>query len=452
MFNQASFTPWTLFVDCGIISILLLIGKYLRVRVKWIQKLFIPPSLLAGLFGLVLGPNGLDWIPLSPYISTYSAILIALIFGALPLTSPPFSFKSVTHRVGSVWAYAQLGLLLQWGLVGLFGLFVLKAIWPELNDAFGIMLPTGFYGGHGTAAAIGATFQEHGWEDAVSLGMTTATIGVVCSIIGGLMMIKWAARKRHTAFVTDFKDLPSEMRSGLVPKHKRDSLGEATTSSISIESLTLHLSIILTIAFLGYMVSQGIKSLYPLLEIPIFSCAFIIGLLLSKIFHHFRVAAYINVETAQRLSSSFTDLLVAFGVASIQLGVVLKYTWPLLTLILAGILIVWFITFYLGQKLAHSYWFERTIFAWGWWTGSMAMGIALLRIVDPRQASKAMDDYAIAYLPIAPVEIIIITLAPILFLNGYGLWLLLGCLLASAVILLLAVKLHWWERNPQKQP
>ena len=446
MFEHHTFTPWTLFTDAGFISILLLIGKYLRVRVKGIQKLFIPPSLLAGIIGLALGPNGLGWIPLSPYISTYSAILIALVFGALPLSSPKFTLKTVTQRVGPVWAYAQLGLLLQWSLVGLFGYFILSLIWPQLPDAFAIMLPTGFYGGHGTAAAIGATFQEHGWEDAVSLGMTTATLGVVFAIIGGLFMIKWAAKQRHTAFVTDFKDLPDEMRRGLIPKEKRDSIGEATTSSISIESLTLHISIIVMIAFFGYWVSQAVKSLYPVLEIPIFSSAFIIGLGLNKAFQRFRVSNYINIETTQRLSSLFTDLLVAFGVASIHLGVVVKYTLPLLTLVAVGVLIVWFITFYLGKKLSHSYWFERTIFAWGWWTGSMAMGIALLRIVDPKQASKAMDDYAIAYLPIAPVEILIITLAPILYINGFGIYLLLGCLLASLVIILLSVKMKWWRK------
>ena len=75
-------------------------------------------------------------------------------------------------------------------LVGLFGLYVIKLIWPDLNDAFGIMLPTGFYGGHGTAAAIGSAFEGLGWDEARSLGMTTATVGVICSIIGGLLMVK----------------------------------------------------------------------------------------------------------------------------------------------------------------------------------------------------------------------------------------------------------------------
>ena len=85
--------------------------------------------------------------------------------------------KEVAKRVGPMWAYAQVGMLLQWALVGLFGLYVIKLIWPDLNDAFGIMLPTGFYGGHGTAAAIGSAFEGLGWDEARSLGMTTATVG-----------------------------------------------------------------------------------------------------------------------------------------------------------------------------------------------------------------------------------------------------------------------------------
>ena len=47
-----AFNPWTLFVDIGIISLLLLLGKLMRVKIKFIQKLFIPPSLLAGFIGL----------------------------------------------------------------------------------------------------------------------------------------------------------------------------------------------------------------------------------------------------------------------------------------------------------------------------------------------------------------------------------------------------------------
>ena len=55
---MTDFTPWTLFVDTGIISVLLLLGKLMRVKIRFIQRLFIPPSLLAGFIGLSLGPHG----------------------------------------------------------------------------------------------------------------------------------------------------------------------------------------------------------------------------------------------------------------------------------------------------------------------------------------------------------------------------------------------------------
>ncbi len=447
MFNTEIFTPWVLLSDLGIISALLLVGKLIRVKVKLIQKLFIPPSLIAGVLGLAFGPNGLGWLPLSGSMGTYAAVLIALVFGALPLSSPKFSAKEVAGRVGPMWAFAQLGMLVQWGLAGLFGIFVLKLFWPELNDAFGVMLSTGFYGGHGTAAAIGEAFNGLGWDEAASLGMTTATMGVICAIIGGLIMIKWAAKNKQTAFIADFADLPNELRSGLVPEEKRDPIGSATTSAISIEPLTFHLAMVLLVAFLGYSMSVGVKQLYPQLELPVFSCAFIIGLLLKKAFDATGVTNYICPQTTQRIGSMATDLLVAFGVASIKLGVVVKYAIPLVVLIIAGALMVFAVTFFFGRRLSKTYWFERTIFAWGWWTGTMAMGIALIRIVDPKLASKAMDDYALAYLPIAPVEIILITFVPIMFVNGMGVWLSLGCLVLSALIVLLAVKMGWWIKK-----
>ena len=77
----------------------------------------------------------------------------------------------------------------------------------------------------------------------------------------------------------------------------------------------------------------------------------------------------------------------------------------------------------------------------------MAMGIALLRIVDPKLSSKAMDDYALAYLPIAPVEIALITFMPILFTNGLGVWLLVGCLLLAALTLLIAWRAKWFVKR-----
>ena len=444
MFDLTNFTPWVFFTDAGFICALLLVGKFLRVKVRLIQKLFIPPSLLAGILGLAFGPNGLGWIPLSDNIGTYSAILIAVVFGALPFSSPRFKVKEVARRVGPMWAYSQFGMLFQWAVMGLFGLLVLKLIWPGLSDAFGVMLPTGFYGGHGTAAAIGSAFEGLGWDEATSLGMTTATIGVIVAILGGLLFIKIATKKGQTSYIADFNQLPAEYRSGLLPEEKREPTAIGTTSPISIDSHVFHLALVIVAAFGGYLMSRGVKMLWPKLELPVFSCAFVVGMLIKLGFNKAGAATYIDAKTTGSISSSATDLLVACGVASIKLGVVVKYAWPLIVLTVVGIAVTVFTVFWFGRHLNRKDWFEKSIFAWGWWTGTMAMGIALLRIADPKMQSHAMDDYALAYLPCAPVEILLITFVPILFAAGQGLWLMLGCLAVSLLILLLAKRAKWW--------
>ena len=199
------FTPWTLFVDLGVISLLLLAGKLMRVKIKLIQKLFIPPSLLAGFLGLALGPNGFGVIPLSTQTGVYAGILIAFIFGALPLTSQ--KVRGEGAAVGSMWAYSQAGMLLQWALGGLLGLLVLNRFWP-LSPGFGITMPGGYCGGHGTAAAIGQSFANLGYDEILTLAMTAATAGIVAAVIVGLVIVKWGTKRRYASFLASYDDLP----------------------------------------------------------------------------------------------------------------------------------------------------------------------------------------------------------------------------------------------------
>ncbi|MCL2739152.1 MAG: sodium:glutamate symporter [Bacteroidales bacterium] len=446
-----TFTAWTLFTDFGIISALLLLSQLMRAKIKWIQQLFIPPCLLTGFIGLALGPNGLNWLPLSSAISVYPAILIAMVFAALALGMAKSSFSEIKNRVGGLWVYAQNGLLMQWGLSGLFGLLVLRQIWPDLHPGIGTILATGYYGGHGTAAAVGSSFENFGWSDATTLGMTIATVGLVSAVLGGLIVIKWATRKNYTKFIADFKDLPPELRTGLLPENKRESMGTATTSSISIESFTFHLALVFVVALGGYMLSKGVEGLYSDLKLPVFSCAFVAGLFIKQLMNGIKATQYICPTVTSRLGGTFTDFLVAFGVASIKLDVVVQYAVPLILIAVFGILLVIFTVFYFGRKILKDYWCEKTIFCYGWWSGTMATGIALLRIVDPKFQSKTLDDAAMAYLPIAPLEIAVITIAPIAFSIGMGLWMSLACLAMTFVCLYITRRIGWWNTSPKQQ-
>ena len=438
-----TFTPWTLFVDIGIISLLLLAGKLMRVKIKWVQKLFIPPSLLAGFIGLACGPHGFDILPLSNQTGTYAGILIAFIFGALPLTSQ--KTKGDNKEIGKMWVYSQTGMLLQWAFGGLLGLLILNHIWP-LNPAFGITMPSGFCGGHGTAAAIGQAFGQLGHDEILTLAMTAATFGIVASVILGLIFVKWGAKNKHTTYLADYKDLPSELRTGLLPPEKRESIGESTCSSISIDSLTFNLAIICAIALGGYGISKLAAHFMPGFELPVFSCAFVFGILFKKLLDKTRASESICPQTVGHISGAMTDYLVTFGIASIKLSVVLEYIVPLAILLLSGLAVTLIYVFFMARKLMKECWFEKALFTWGWFTGTMAMGIALLRVVDPKMKSRCMDSYALAYLFIAPVEISLITFAPVAFVNGYGLLFAGICLVAGLCVLFVAYFKKWFIR------
>ena len=437
-----AFNPWTLFVDIGIISLLLLLGKLMRVKIKFIQKLFIPPSLLAGFIGLALGPHGFDVLPISSQTGTYAGILIAFIFGALPLTSQK---TKGNQEIGAMWVYSQAGMLLQWAFGGLLGLLVLSQFWP-LSPAFGITMPSGYCGGHGTAAAIGQAFGQLGQDEILTLAMTAATFGIVASVILGLIFVKWGTKNKHTAYLADYKDLPSELRTGLLPQEKRESMGESTCSSISIDSLTFNLAIISAIALGGYGISKLAAYYMPGFELPVFSCAFVAGIIIKKMLDKTRASESICPQTVGHISGAMTDYLVAFGIASIKLSVVLEYIVPLAILLLSGLAVTLIYVFFMGRKLMKECWFEKALFTWGWFTGTMAMGIALLRVVDPKMKSRCMDSYALAYLFIAPVEIALITFAPVAFVNGYGLLFASICLVAALGVLSVAYFKKWFIR------
>ena len=413
-----TFTPWTLVVDLGIISALMLLGKLIRVKVKGIQRFLIPPAVIAGIIGLILGPEALGWLPLSGSLGTYAGILIAFVFAALPFTST--SKAREVAKVKRMWGYSQGGMLLQWGFGGLLGILVLGQIWP-LNDSFGITMPAGFCGGHGSAAALGDAFANFGQEEVLTLAMTSATVGIICSIVLGLIFLRIGTKRGYSACLTQAENLPEELRTGLVAPENRKSIGESMFSSISISTLTFNLSLIALVVLGGYLVSKGVSKVAPSLELPVFSCSYIVGILVKFLCDRTKVSERIDTETSSSLSGMFTDYLVAFGIASIKISVVAQYLVPMIILFALGLVFTSCYVYIAAKYIFKEYWFEKAMFSWGWFTGTMAMGMALLRIADPDSRSRCIDHYAIAYIFIAPVEIALITFAPIIFTSGYGL-------------------------------
>ena len=168
-----------------------------------------------------------------------------------------------------------------------------------------------------------------------------------------------------------------------------------------------------------------------------FALAVICGALIQTLLDALGVGRHVDRPTIGRIGSSISDFLVAFGVASIPLTIVAEYAAPILAMSVFGFAHATLITLWIARRTFHNYWFERGLFTFGYATGVVAMGIALLRVVDPQRKSTTLDDYGLAYLPIAVVEIAVLSTLPLWIARG-AVW-MPGVLLTAAAAGLLLI-------------
>lgn len=429
-----SMTPWQLFIDLGLAAVLLLIASLLRAKVRPVQRMFLPASVVAGLLGLAVGPNGAGWLPLSDAFGSYPGILIGLVFAALPFVSGEAPLSALTGRLARLWAFSSVAILLQWGVGIAVAALLLRQMWPELNPGFGALIAVGFVGGHGTAAAVGQVLADLGWPQASSLAMTSATVGILSAVVGGMLWVRWGAATGQARYVTRFQDLPPELRTGLVSADRRQPTGTETVSASAIDGLVLHFSLIAAAGLAGYYASHWAATWFDAFRLPVFCLAFVAGSLLRLGLRATGAIDYVDRKTMGHLCGSLTDLLVVFGIASIRIPVLIEYALPLSILLLAGIAVCGALFRCLGPRFFAEHWFERSLFTWGWITGITALGIALLRVVDPRNESESLADFGVAYLFLAPIEVGLLAIAPQVLMQGPGWWLVAVTLVGALAL------------------
>ncbi|OHR34394.1 sodium:glutamate symporter [Corynebacterium sp. HMSC074C05] len=427
------YTPFDVLMDIGWISLLLIIGNLMRRFIPWFQKLLIPAPITAGLLGLLLGPNALGIIQFSEHFGDYATILIAAVFGALPFTMD-FDAK-VRQRARTMWSYSVGMYLAQWGFFALLGVILFAPLF-NTPDWFGIMLPVGFVGGFGVAAAVGGALDSAGTE-ATSLGFTAAAVGMFSAIVGGVIFARWGSKKGHTNELPALDKLPEDMRTGIISlPGQRPSVGRATTSPSSIEPIALHVAALAGTLFLANILTNLVNDAFPALSFPLFAMAFLVGLAGVGVLHLIKAPHYLDTKLMGSVSGASTDFLVAVGIASIVPAVVATYIVPLIILFVVGLAFCLVVFFYVAPRVFEHGWFERAVFSWGWATASVATGIAVLKIVDPEQKSGTLEEFGMAYVGFAPFEIAAAILAPIAIIAGL-VWLFGGVALIGGLALLI---------------
>lgn len=438
--------------DFCLMSLLMFLSKIIRIKVKVVQRLFIPSALIAGLLGLALGEQGLNLLPFSGEMSSYPGILIAVLFASMFLgKQEKTSFKSMISSVGDTFFVNAAAEMSQFGLFIILGSALLPVLFSGIQEAFGLMLPAGFIGGHGTAAAVGEALGASGWDEALSVGQTFATIGLLGGIGIGIILVNIGLRKGYVESAGDMKNVLSEMSSGLVPEEERQSIGDATVNPMSIDPLTWHLALILIAVGAAYLVNMGLKVLIPSLAFPLYGLALLCSVVLQKALKSIKMDSYVDRRIITHIGSSATDYLIAFGVATTKISVVIKYARPILFLSALGFIFVVVWHFTVSRRFFRNHWYERSLYIFGMSSGVMATGVILLRIVDPEFRTGVLEDFGVAWIFMSIVDLLIVSLAPALVVSGHGL--LFGlCLLVLAVCcLFLSGRIFGFNATRRKQ-
>ncbi len=407
-----------------IIGALILVAKWIRRRLRLLQRLFLPSSIIAGTLALLLGPqvlgrlapvDGLEqglWT--EPLLNVWSAmpgLLISVVFACLFLgksISPP---REIWRKAGPMVAHGQT---LAWGqyVVGLSLVVLLLAPLTGIDPMAGALIEIGFEGGHGTAAGLGDTFRELGFASGADLALGMATFGVVAGVVLGTVLINWAVWRGHLAAPDKLGPDDSEALSS--PENVDAPPPEARLQDQSIEPLSVHLGFVAFAVGLGWLLLEGLVLAerhllipwgWPALmdHIPLFPLAMIGGVLVQLLGSRLGYARLIDRRLMNRIGGLALDLLIVAALATLSLQVLGDNLVVLLALILAGITWNLFGFLVLARMMFPRDWVTNGLANFGQGMGMTVVGLLLVRMSDPHGRSGAMEAFGYKQLLFEPV-------------------------------------------------
>ena len=392
----------------AVLSVLLVCGVILRAKVKIFQKLYLPACVIGGFVGLLLGPNVLDILPISEdmmsAVSALPSVLFIPVIAALPVCSGKIDFKNIKKQKAPLICAAVicLGFTLQYA-VGLLVNLLSDFLGTETYPTFGLELAMGFGGSHGQVGAVGGmleALEQPYYQTAMGVTSTTATVGILGGLIIGTFMINMAIRRNYTVVVKDISAVPKEMSVGYYSRgQKRPSLGEQTMITSSVETLSLHLGLMLLATGGGDVLSNYINKLgWSLLgAIATWVYALLVMYVLWFIIRKCKLDYLFDEKVKNSITGLITDYLIVAAIMSIPVEVVASYWQPLLVMCILGLIMTPLLIYFVCKKCLDEYWFENTLGSLGCLTGQFITGMLLIKMADPDLETPVLADFGAGY-------------------------------------------------------
>lgn len=416
------------------VAILLLLGVVVRQTFRPLQLLYIPGSVVAGFVGLLcvtlltrFGSQGITeaTAEVNATLAGWPGPLIAVVFAAMMLQqaggSPRPRDESTANRVARQGVMVWI-IVLGETMVGLSATWLLIQPFYDVPNSFGMLIETGFAGGHGTAAAMGQVFanEQVGLDAGLDLGLLMATCGLVYGVVSGIVWINvasrlgWMKTKEVTApessagagerIPIGYQTIPSEAIDPLLMQIVWIALAVGT--GMLMQSLVMALAgridgVIGAGAAAGSVGAEAELSkrlaATNFMDFPLFIYTMFGGWLVRRVLRRFGQADRIDSATVQRLSSTAMEVLVVAAITSLKLSAVAALIGPFSILFVCGAIWAAICLMVISRHvLPREHWFELALVNYGMSTGTTATGFVLLRVIDPELKTDAASDYALA--------------------------------------------------------
>lgn len=453
-----------LLIAVGVCGALLLLGFFLRSKVKLFQKLFLPASVIGGFIGLILGGQllgklwpgyydfiNLKWLGLTAMddvnviFTNLPGVLIIPIFAATLLGN--FGKKKTKEEKAAERAkggagivpglfFLLMGMMVVQMLIGYVVNIVYTKCGGDVYAQFGYELAIGFVGGHGTAASIstlyGSIFAKIAETTGVNytaasgaVGVTFATVGLVGGMIFGIVFINIASRKGLTAIMKEPVKLEGEQITGI---HKdiatQESAGRQTVKNFAVESIAVHVAIIAFDCLLAYLTVKLLGKLpgkvgLILSQIPVWSLAMLYMFGINALLKVLKLEWLVDRKLVSRITGSLTDIAIVCAIASMDLRAVATYWLPILIASIIGFVVTYFYIFKFAKAICKDEApFEHAIIAWGACTGVMMTGLMLLKICDPNYETKALGNFSKSFAVMSVTQTVLFLVYSAFFAKG----------------------------------
>ncbi|MDT8299342.1 MAG: hypothetical protein RQ801_13640, partial [Spirochaetaceae bacterium] len=146
--------------------------------------------------------------------------------------------------------------------------------------------------------------------------------------------------------------------------------------------------------------------------------------------------------TMTRITGLSIDLMITGALGAISFIVLGQFWIPILIISTVGGLIAFFLIPWMGSRTFADHAFGRTLIIYGVATGTLASGLALVRVIDPDLKTPIAEDYMRAAGIVFPLMIPLILIIPFpayAYIRQEPIWLWIAIAGSLAYVLLAAV-------------